>query len=404
MKKFILAGLIVLFIACPSAPKNSAKIYIERQEFDRAKEQVLIGLKETPTDYELYCLLAKCEIGIGKWLDASKAFQDGVKVDSASTVNWIFNDKNNLSVYWQAFYNAAVAHMTAKKYDEALADLKYCELIDPSNVNTYILQGGIYSELGNNEQAKQAYKKALSIDPENPEAYYLIGKAFFDKKQYDSALVKYNEAIKYFDIKYQRTAKLIFQNLPEIDKVLAQQIMKLWTEKKEAELDELVKVKLGFDAGLTTMKANIDRFYRTTDGLARSYYYAGMSYYNLKKDDLALTNINKSLTLMPEDLDALYFSGELLIKIKNYQEAIKRFESVAVKKPDDLYAWFYIAVAHMQLKDYKKAIDILEGKVLVLDPKNIDAMTNLAFCYREIGNNKKALEYLMKAEKLQKEK
>lgn len=404
MKKLILLGLVVLFIACPSAPKNSAKIYIERQEFERAREQVLIGLKESPSDFELYCLLAKCEIGLGNWPEASNAFQDGVKVDSTNTINWIFADKNNLSVYWQAFYNAAVAHMTAKKHDEALAELKFCELLDPSNVNTYIIQGGIYSELGNSEKAKEAYRKALAIDPENPEAYYLIGKALFDKKEYDSALVKYNEAIKYFDIKYQRIAKLVFQNLPEIDKALAQKIIKLWLDKNETELNELVKVKLGFDAGLVAMKTNIDRFYRTTDGLARSYYYAGMSYYNLKKDDLALTNIDKSLSLIPEDLDALYFSGELLIKTKKYQDAIKRFETITVKKPDDLYAWFYIAVALMQLKDYKKAIDILEGKVLVLDPKNIDAMTNLAFCYRELGNNKKALEYLMKAEKLQKEK
>ncbi len=72
-------------------------------------------------------------------------------------------------------------------------------------------------------------------------------------------------------------------------------------------------------------------------------------------------------------------------------------------KDDDLFAWFYIAVSQTQLKKFKEAIDIYEGKVLVIDPKNIDAMTNLAYCYREIGNNKKALEYLMKADQLQKE-
>ncbi|MCK4452839.1 tetratricopeptide repeat protein, partial [candidate division WOR-3 bacterium] len=72
-------------------------------------------------------------------------------------------------------------------------------------------------------------------------------------------------------------------------------------------------------------------------------------------------------------------------------------------KDDDLYAWFYIAVCSTQLKDYNKAIDIYEGKVLVLDPKNIDAMTNLAYVYREMGNNNKSFEYLQKAEKLQKE-
>ena len=41
--------------------------------------------------------------------------------------------------------------------------------------------------------------------------------------------------------------------------------------------------------------------------------------------------------------------------------------------------------------------------MLVYDQENIDAMTNLAYVYREMGNNKKALEWLTKAEKLQKE-
>ena len=42
-------------------------------------------------------------------------------------------------------------------------------------------------------------------------------------------------------------------------------------------------------------------------------------------------------------------------------------------------------------------------QVLALEPENVDAMTNLAYVYREMGNNKKALEWLTKAEKLQKE-
>ena len=51
--------------------------------------------------------------------------------------------------------------------------------------------------------------------------------------------------------------------------------------------------------------------------------------------------------------------------------------------------------------DNKKAIDIYENKVLQLNPENIDAMTNLAYIYSEIGNSEKALEYLRKVEQLQ---
>jgi tetratricopeptide (TPR) repeat protein len=403
MKKLLLLGLLILFIGCPTTEINSARIYIERGEYQRAKEQILIGLKNDPSNYELYCLLAKAEIGLLHWIEVSAAFRDAIKADSLSAVKWILKDTKNIGVYWQAFYNSAVALEMEKKYEAALADLELCELIDPSKVNVYILRGGIYAALGKKENASNAYAKALSLDPENPQVYYLVGKAFFDKKEYDSALVKFDDAIKYYDKKYKAVARVVFQNLPEVDKLLAQKIVNLWVAKNNDELDQLIKVKLGFDGGLAAYQKNIDSFYKTTLGLAMAYYLGGISQYNLKNNDAALSYIMKSLDLMPDDVDALFYAGELQVRANKFQEALAYFERVTKIKEDALYSWFYIAVIKMQLKDYKKAIDILEGKVLVLNPKFVDALNNLAFCYRELGNTKKALEYLQKAEKIQKE-
>lgn len=404
MRRFIcLLALLILFIGCPSAPKNSARIYINQGDYIRAKEQVHSALKQTPDDYELYAILMKAEIGLGNWIDASKAFKDAIKVDSSNTINYFLGDKKNISVYWQSLYNAAVAYQGQKNYDEALANLQYTKIIDPTNVSQYILEGGMYSERGEKEKANKVFTQALSIDPENPEAYLLIGKSMFESKMYDSALVKFNDAVKYFNIKYQRYAKILFQNVPEVDKELAQEIITLWAEQRNDELDQLIKVRLGFDAGLDAQRRNIESFYKVTDGLARSYYFIGMTYYNQRNDDSALENLLKSLEFMPNDLDALFYTGEITLRTKKYQEAIRYFDKLTKLKKDDVYAWFYLGVSYSQLKDYKKAIEIYEDKVIVLDPKMINAYTNLAFAYRELGNNTKALEYLMKAEELQKE-
>lgn len=404
MRRYIFALIVmILFIGCPPAHKNSARIYIQQQDYLRAKEMIFTGLKETPDDYELYTLLMKAEIGLGNWMNASKAFKDAIKIDSLMTVRYLLGDTDNISVYWQALYNAAVALHAEKNYEGALANLQYTKIIDPNNVSQYILEGGIYSELGDKEKANKAYAKALSIDPENPEAYFLIGKSLFEGKMYDSALVKFSDAIKYFTIKYERYAKILFQNLPNIDKELAHEIIRFWSEKKEDELDQLIKVKLGFDAGLPAQKRNIETFYKVTDGLARSYYFTGMTYYNLREDSLALEGLLKTLEFMPHDLDALFYTGEIKIRFREFREAIPYFEKITQLKEDDILAWFYLGVCYSQLKEYKKAIDIYEEKVIVLDPKNINAYTNLAFAYREIGNQKKALEYLMKAEEIQKE-
>ncbi|UCD06239.1 MAG: tetratricopeptide repeat protein [candidate division WOR-3 bacterium] len=403
MKKIIFLGFVILFIACPPTAKNAARIYIQQGDYDAAKAQILAGLEKTPNDYEYYGLLSKVEIGMANWLAATDAFLRGVAIDSAKTVNWMMTDKQNIPVYWQAFYNAAISFMGEKKYDEALQNLGYCEIFDPTNVNQYILEGGIYSELGENSKANEAYAKALSIDPENPEAYFLIGKAIFEKGQYDSALVNFIEADKYFLKKYERTSRVLFQNLPAVDKGIAKEIVSLWAKKDEDGLDQLVKVRLGFDGGFNAHRRTLEQFYKTSDGMSRTYYYTGMTYYNLRNDEKALQYLLKSLDLKGDDVDALYYTGEIYLKQKKYDESIALFDRITQVNADDAYAWFYLGVNYTQKKEYQKAVDIYENKVLALEPENVDAMTNLAYVYREMGNNKKALEWLTKAEKLQKE-
>jgi len=403
MKKLIFLCIVFLFVACPPTAKNAARIYIQQGEYEAAKAQILAGLESAPNDYEYYGLLAKVEIGMANWLAASDAFLRGAAVDSAKTVDMLMADKQNVAVYWQAFYNAAISWMDGKKYDRALQNLAYCEIFDPANVNQYILEGGIYSELGENDKANAAYAKALSIDPENPEAHFLIGKAIFEKGAYDSASVNFKQSEKYFLQKYDRTAKVIFQNLGAVDNALAKEIIELWGKKDEDALDQLVKVQLGFDEGLNAQRRTLEQFYKTADGLSRTYYYMGLANYNLQKDDLALEYFQKSLDLKGDDVDALYYAGEIYLKQKQYDKSIALFKRITEIQPNDTYAWFYLGVNHTQKKDYQKAIDVYENKVLVIEPENVDAMTNLAYVYREMGNNKKALEWLTKAEKLQKE-
>ncbi len=403
MKKLLLLGFIVLFVACPSPQKNSAMIAIRDGDYARAKEQILMGLQETPDDYELHMLLMKAEIGLSQWIAATEAFQRGVAIDSVKSINWLLGDTRNVSVFWQAFYNAAFAQMGDKEYESALRNLGYCKILDPGRVDVYILEGGIYSALDNTDMARKAYSTALSIDPDNPEAYLLVGKAFFERADYDSALVKFSAAIENYQPKYDQISRVLFQNVPEVDNALKHQIIRLWKDNKTQELDEVVKVKLGFDGGINAHKRNIETFYKTTDGIAQAYYWSGLTHYRQKNDERALERLTKSLEYMPDDLDALFFSGELLITEKKYEDAIVYFERVTVLRPDDLYAWFYTGVCYQQLKNYQKAIDIYEGRVLELDPNNIETMTNLAFIYRELGNNKKSLEYLMKVDELQKE-
>jgi len=407
MKKvlIILLFIVLFFIDCPATWENACKIYIRQGEYARAKDQALVGTKTAPEYYGAYCLLGKAEIGLGNYVEASKAFQEAYKRDSVVTINWLKSDEGgkNISVFWQAFYNAALKTSLEKNYQEALLNLQFAKQLDPINASQYILEGNVYADMGDKNRAMKSYQKVLEFDKENAEASYFIGKMFFDKQVYDSCIFYTNNSIKAFEKDYEKLKNLLFKNV-EFNQNLVSEMITLYKEKKRDALDQFIKVKLGYNEGLTTQEKNVEKFVKENEGYGRSHYLVGIVYLNLKNDTLALNHLTRSAELLINDPDALYFLGELLIRMNRWLEARKYFERLVAVKQDDFAGWFYIGVCYAQEKNYKKAIEIYEERALPLEPENIDLLTDLAFAYREIGNTKKAMEYLQKADKLLKEK
>ena len=382
---------------------NTARIaYYNEKDYPRAKKACLEGIK-TENNYELYAILSGSEIGLGNWQEGAAALIKAIAIDSVKTWDWIGEKGGGNKYFGQAFYFSARTLFDQEKYPEALEYLRYAEFLDPADIAAYVLGGAILFKLGKYEEANAEYKKVLERDPENPDVHFLIGKSLFESKNFEASLGYLQNAQKYYLPKYDRITKVVFQNLQEFNPQLSQKIIVLWAEKKSNELDELLKIELGFKQGMDAQQSNIEQYYRTTTDLARTHYFTGMAHFYLGNDSIALTSLFKNLELNPNDLDALFFTGEILVKLKKCQAAIGYFEKLTQIKDGDLYAWFSLGVCYTKLKEYNKAIDIYENKVLKLDPENIDAMNNLAYIYSEIGEKDKAVEYWKKVEELQKE-
>ncbi|HEX7319683.1 MAG TPA: tetratricopeptide repeat protein [bacterium] len=405
MKKRWLSVLLlaVLFVGCPPTRKNATKIYITQNQYEKAKEQCLLGIEEAPADFEYRCLLGQIEIQLGNSQAGSKAFQNAFKIDTALTMKWFtVTEKNNLTAYWGTFIKVASELLLEKKYDEALVNLQLARKLDPTAAQQFIIEGHVRTEMGDKEGATAAYNRALSIDPENPEAYFSIAGTMFEKKDYEKAIDQFSNAIKYFIKRYDQQKGGLFQNVA-FDRAVANEIVTLYNDKKEEELNRVLKTKLGIEQP-EAQKRNVERFAITTEYLGMSYYHRGISNYNLKKDSLALNDWNATLEIQPNNLNAMFSVAEILVKFKKYDEARSYYEKIITLKGDDFAAWFMIAVCYSQVKNFQKAIEIYEDKALKLEPKNIDVLTNLAYAYRELKNTKKSLEYLMMIQELEKGK
>jgi cellulose synthase operon protein C len=66
---------------------------------------------------------------------------------------------------------------------------------DRSNPGAYLIQGQLAQELGNLNQASQAYEKLLTMQPDNVDALLSLGGVRFQQRRFDQAATLYNEAL-----------------------------------------------------------------------------------------------------------------------------------------------------------------------------------------------------------------
>ena len=107
-----------------------------------------------------------------------------------------------------------------KNFAQAVNILKIVIALEPNNARLYYNMGIAYEKLKDAPNAETAYKKAVELDPKNPDAQYSLGAWYFnqgvqlDKQKQDLPL---SEQKKYDDLGKQSDA--MFQKaLPELEK------------------------------------------------------------------------------------------------------------------------------------------------------------------------------------------
>ncbi|KPK63625.1 hypothetical protein AMJ83_06285 [candidate division WOR_3 bacterium SM23_42] len=382
---------------------NTARIaYFNEQDYERARAACLRGIELAAGHFELHVILGGSEMGLANWQAAASAFEKAFEIDTSKTIEWIVNQKEGGMYYFQAFYFSARELFEQAEYAEALNYLNYDQLFDIEDINIHVLKGAILCRLERFEESNNEYMKVLKLAPDDPDVNFLIGKARFDGGDFEGCQAFFSTAIKYYKIKYDRLGRIIFQNMFEVDSLLAQQVVVLWVRGEMEELDRLFKGTLGFHEGLAVQKANVEKFTAAADDLGRAYYYSAVTQYNSGNDTLALEDMILSVRYKPDDLDALYYAGEISVKLKQYDAAVTYLERLTEQSPADKYALFHLGVCYTETGRYSKAIEVYENRILKIDPDNVDVMNNLAYVYREIGDSDKALFWLMRVEEVQK--
>ncbi|MEY4991440.1 MAG: hypothetical protein RI948_306 [Bacteroidota bacterium] len=103
-------------------------------------------------------------------------------------------------------------YLAAKKYDEALAFAAKISEAMPKNIDILISMVNINLQKGDVAATEKYINKALELDPNNKQLYYVLGTSYMDKKENEKATVALRKALEidpaYNEALYQLGAHL----------------------------------------------------------------------------------------------------------------------------------------------------------------------------------------------------
>jgi|CZKP01.1.fsa_nt_gi tetratricopeptide (TPR) repeat protein len=274
--------------------------------------------------------------------------------------------------------------------------------------------------------------KSLAIQNNNPEAWYYLGETYFEKGNYDSAKIAYNNGIQSksdFGLNYAGLAKVFYNanNISEGDKNIAEAI-KIADEKNVKILqavadayinggkDMSIKAKDLLDEAIAVTKKN-----KKKDKM--NYILLGDMYNVENNGSAAVENYKKAIDI-DSSAEAFVSIGKIFEIIKNYGEAELSYQQAMKVEPD--YSVAYKGMAELMYslhkydqsidnwkkyielsentpenqkrlinyvyksKDYKTATDLINTS-LKDDPNNLYMMHLLAYSYAELNDDKNGI-------------
>lgn len=341
-----------------------------------------------------------------------------------------------------------------QEYKKALIEYN-AALYDDLTVNRARYSAGFaHTRLGNFETAIDFLRKALNLDPDDPDhikAWYMLGVAYKEKYLQISAKKKdLIEALEYFqkvvecnpenidawnEIGYTcgvlgeyAEALECYQKILELSpeylfawyrtgyiyKILGEYTKALECYQKTIELNpgyEMAWLGIGdvykelgeYDKALESYKKVIDIDPRLEGSLRKKLnklpemkklFDKGKEYFKQGKDKEALEQYILAVRLNP--YRARIELGSVYLKLANFKKAVSQYKHVLRFNPKYVLAWYNMGFAYYNLDKKKKALECFQNTV-ELNPRFQKAWKLMGQIYKKIGNYDKAIECHEKA-------
>ena len=328
----ILGLAAVIIVSCTSQEYSSAKLYIQQEEWAKAKEFLIKAVEVEPENpeipyqlgYHIYALQEK------DWEKMNQSFDKALAIDPNKTIlgqGKTVKEFVTMARYqfWGEMFNKGVEDYEeyfAAPMDEKDAALKKAittfeisATIKTDEPRSYIQLSKCNNLAGNTDKSVDYILKAVALSPDDANVNLTAGRIFMQKQEFETALPYIQKAV---ELEPSNTQSI--RNLAQIYYDLALLDSSRYTERLEKsiqtyevaidkEMDREVKADLYFNLGILYTKA---------DNLEEAEY-----------------NFMNALDENPDDIEAVMGMAQVFENAEKWRKAEKFYRELIAVDPDN---------------------------------------------------------------------
>ncbi len=274
------------------------------------------------------------------------------------------NVRNELSIF------RAQAAFHLNDFEAAEAELKSLEAIGVETPQALIVYSWILRAKGESKAAEQKIDEALLRIPDDPMALVQKGELLREKSEFEAAREYYSRAI----------AKQPFDIVGRIGRAFVSIALEDFeTARNDADilLEQIpgypsasyVKAYVLMQENKLTEALSVMTVARKPELFPNALFMLATLHFRNSQLEQARANVNKFLSIVPDDPEGLVLSGSIFLQMKENPEAIKVLEKAYQANSENLQVVALLADAYNRAGQHAKASDLYD-EATTLDPDN----------------------------------
>lgn len=265
-------------------------------------------------------------------------------------------------------------YLAQGRLDEAKEEFAFVRELDKGESQALAGLGEIAYRRGDTKGAIHLWRDAISLDPKDSDAAYRLGKAYLELSQFDLARQELSRVLR--DAQYHQAANYYLGLLAASDDNSASvEYLRLAAEGGDREISKRASEMLAL---LDDIAASEDDAYVAA--------LLGRAYLKLDAPSLAVTQLDRVITLQPDNHTARAYIGYALFALDDLNAARDVLRQVTQQAPKHPLGHYFLGLLHRSEGYLPTALWEFKTS-LKIDPSNAAVYAEIADTYQRMGQH-----------------